>query len=324
MNLHYFTLGLKKMPTTIIRQEPLRSFESPDGLTFAAMFHTDGFLLISFEDGSLRVWNEEFQEKKVVTKGFDAVLSGASEYLELPNKFIFTGHIDGLIIMWDEYLSPQCVFEGHTDAISTFKLLKNGNFASLSEDFSLKVWNFQLAEKIEPRMSFTFPNTRRVLSQIGVLSNGFLVTVSCTSEPTENDFLKIWDVDRGLLVESFMIPLEMITSCIVLPNDDLIFSEITGYHHIFNLVGKFFVKKIEDPRLDVYRLYNLSNGYILATSFDESSYIQVWNAEFNRIYQDFPTGHTGGVCSCYVSSDGKTLVTSSHDYTLKVWSLTTE
>ena len=250
----------------------------------------------------------------------DLEASSVTAFLELPGKFLLTGHKNGLITMWSKKIAPQSIYIGHTGAILSLKLLKNGNFVSLSDDLTLNVWHQQLVKRCEPRISFKLPASKRVVNQLGVLSNGFLVTIS---EQTENHCVQIWDVSGELLVESFKILFEWtIASFVVLANDDLAISTSCGSLHVFNLVGQYFVKKIGyPPKSDAFRLYELPKGFILAASVDESAHIQVWDAQFNQRVQDFASGHTDGIECCCVSTDGKTLLTASRDHSLKTWSL---
>ena len=210
---------------------------------------------------------------------------------------------------------------GHSKPVFSLKALASGSFASASWDGSIKVWS-PLSIMEDPLLSVDGHGINDKSIQIDALSNGNLV--ACSNEPTETNWLRVWDSDDGHLVKEISTGSQQAVCLLVLSRDLVAVSFANGTIKIFNLENKTNCISAVFKQSGIPRdLCQLANGYLASSTTEDKSYmINIWNLQNGQLVQTIQTGHTGNISFLSHSPDGKLLATGSKDKTTKIWSLT--
>ena len=103
---------------------------------------------------------------------------------------------------------------GHNSILRSFVILPNGDFASASFDYTIKIWNMSNSN-FSNINTFT-GQTSSHLSTLTVLKNGYLAAASFDKT------IKIWDPNDGRLINTLIGHTSSVVSLAVLENGNLV------------------------------------------------------------------------------------------------------
>ena len=290
------------------------------GFVNQVIFLPNGDVASCSSDKTIKIWNIERTEMLYELNGQTcSILSIAL----LQNGLLASGSWSGTISIWDlDQRVSLRTLEGHTGPVFSLKVLHNDNLASCSYDDTIKVWNPNSDEN--PLLQTMTGHGINCFSGIfGLLSNGCLVTCSCTFSVNEVSVIRIWNPSKGKLVKSLTTSSKHIRSLTVLANDNLVAGFLDGTIRIFRLFDKFNYQKFpESHQGAVLSLLQLSNGYLISGGSRKDPTIKVWDPVSLRLITTITSQHEGDISSLAVSNDGQLLASGSEDKTIKIWSLT--
>ena len=291
-----------------------------------AFFMNDGTLFTMVKGYSPQIWNPLEKEILQNLNPYPAVTYS----VHLPSNRLVTGLADNSIACWEmrEYQDNSSFSwrnsenkSGHSKPVFSLKALASGGFASASWDGSIKVWS-PLSVTKDPLLSIDGHGINDKSIQIGALSNGNLV--ACSNEPTETNWLRVWDSDDGHLVKEISTGSQHAVCLLVLLKDLVAVSFVNGTIKIFNLEDETNCISAVFKQSGIPRdLCQLANGYLASSTTEDRNYlINIWNLQNGKLVQTIPTDHTGNISFLSLSPDGRLLVSGSKDKTVNIWSLT--
>ncbi|TDL18729.1 tricorn protease domain 2-containing protein [Rickenella mellea] len=198
----------------------------------------------------------------------------------------------------------QCVFEGHTDWVTSVAFSQDGRcIVSGSDDTTIRVWD------VETGVSQPFAGHTSSVTSVAFSQDGRRI-VSGSIDKT----IRVWDVETGVS-QIFQGHTGSVTSVafsrdgkhIVSGSDDITIQvwDVTG-------VSKTFQGHTESVTSVAF---SQDDRCIVSGSKDET--IRVWDVE-TGLSQTFQ-GHDSWVTSVAFSHDGKHIVSGSFDMTIRVW-----
>lgn len=231
--------------------------------TFSLLGHTanvccldthQNLLLSSSWDCTAKVWNIENGELLYDLKGHENSV-WCAKFLDA-NQILTCG-ADRTIRKWVGTKQVKC-FIAHDDVIRDLVLLPNGDFASCSNDLTIKIWDgatFQNKAILSGHQSFIY--------SLDILSNGDLV--SCG----EDRSIRVWRNNQCIQV--ITLPCISIWKILVLPNDDIVSASSDSVMRIFSRdAGRFatenetlkFQKEVENSSISESTLSSVNKESI--------------------------------------------------------------
>ena len=227
---------------------------------------------------------------------------------------VATGGGDTIIRLWDPVTGKtNLTLPGHTGVITALVYSPDGKrLYSASADKMVRIWN--IAEKKALHM---MEQHRSVVTSLAVNLDGSLL-----ASGGADNIIRIWRTRDGSEVRSLIGHTGAITGLAFSPGGTLLAS-----------VGADGVTRIWEPatRSDAYRTFSGHVGQLMAVAFspnlkylatagaDET--IRIWNL-LNGSEARALKGHTDWITSLAYLSDGESLVSSSVDGTVLLWSET--
>lgn len=227
---------------------------------------------------------------------------------------VATGGGDTVIRLWDPATGKtNLTLPGHTGVITALVYSPDGKrLYSASADKTVHIWN--IAEK---KSLYTMQQHRSVVTSLAVNLDGSLL-----ASGGADNMIRIWRTSDGSEVRSLIGHTGAITGLAFSPGGTLLAS-----------VGADGVTRIWDPatRSDALRTFSGHVGQLMAVAFspnlkylatagaDET--IRIWNL-LNGSEARALKGHTDWITSLAYLSDGESLVSSSVDGTVLLWSET--
>ncbi|MFT3879735.1 MAG: WD40 repeat domain-containing protein [Gemmatales bacterium] len=292
---------------------PGRKLLSGKASIWTVASHGSRILTVS-ADQSAVLWNSESGKELVrFTEHKSPVTAGV---FRPDGNEVATGGGDAVIRLWDPTTGKtNTTLTGHTGVITALAYSPDGKkLYSASADKTVRIWN--IAEK---KSLHTMEQHRSVVTSLAVNLDGSLL-----ASGGADNIIRIWRTADGSELRSLVGHTGAITGLAFSPGGTLLAS-----------VGADGVTRIWDPATRSDALHSLSGhvGQLMAVAFspnlkylatagaDET--IRIWNL------QSFPVsetralkGHTDWVTSLAYLGDGDSLVSSSVDGSVLVWSET--
>ena len=223
---------------------------------------------------------------------------------------------------------------GHTDAVFSLAVLRNGFLASGGgfDDCTIKIWNTHTGS-----LERTLTGHSEGVTSLALLKNGNLATGDGYGT------VNIWDTNTGSLLRTFASPNFFSIKLATLKNGDL-GNLICLYMLIVYFVSKLFglakaggredmaisiwnadkgelVKNIIGHEDYIYSLVVLPNGYLASGSGD--SKIKIWNASNDDrcLVGTIDTDKTGSITSLAVLKNGSFLASGCFKE-VQIWNMT--
>ena len=197
-------------------------------------------------------------------------------------------------------------------AVRVVKQLTNGDMASGSNDYQLRIWNsssFALKNR--------FPFKTNVVSITSLIGNSLAAGDGSAK-------IQILNAEYQI-IKSFNLNQFAVRSLIELQNGFLAAGSCTGYINIYeestwtlykSFVGHYLNQLIQASCIETLAV--LSNGYLISGGDDTN--LRVWNLDFNLVTT--LTGHTESVRSVIQLNSGL-IASSSDDNNIIIWNQTT-
>lgn len=273
--------------------------------------HGNRILTVS-ADQSAVIWDAESGKELVrFTEHKSPVTAGA---FRPDGNEVATGGGDAVIRLWDPATGKtNATLTGHTGVITALAYSPDGKkLYSASADKTVRIWN--IAEK---KALYTMEQHRSVVTSLAVNLDGSLL-----ASGGADNIIRIWRTADGTEIRSLVGHTGAITGLAFSPGGTLLAS-----------VGADGVTRIWDPavRSDALRTFSGHVGQLMAVTFspnlkylatagaDET--IRIWNLQ-NFSEARALKGHTDWITSLAYLGDGDSLVSSSVDGTVLLWSET--
>jgi WD40 repeat protein len=277
-----------------------------------AIFDEGRRAITGAEDATLVIWDLEREGQRWTLKGHGGTVRDVAVFAG--GKRALSGSDDKTLRLWDlETGQALQILHGHSDAVSTVAVFAGGERAlSGSQDSTLRVWDLGSGELLDTLRGHT-----HAVNAVAVSADGQRA-YSGSSDKT----LRIWDLEAGQELRRVECQAGIIEALALFDGDGRAVTASFGQLTVWNLgTGK------QDFELDAH----LSPVQALAVYKDRSwavsgslygGTIRCW--DLNSGEQLFVLeGYLDGVTRIAVSSDGRRLVATGDDGSLRVLALET-
>ena len=181
--------------------------------------------------------------------------------------------------------------------------LKNGYFASTSEENIIKIWNGN------------FGLQKTIVSQVGIysiaeLQNGYLAGGDA------NGAIKIWNVTDGYLKKSIAAHNGNVNLLFLLNNGNLASVGAENTIKIWNVTDGSLKKTLVGHNSTISFIQQLSNNNLVSVS---NNIIKIWNVVDGSLISSLE-GHSSTINNLIVLQNGY-LASGSSDKTIKIWGI---
>ncbi len=223
-------------------------------------------------------------------------------------KTVVSASYDKTLKLWELESGKEIrTFLGHEDGVNSCAISPDGKtLVSASRDKTLKLWELESGKEIR-----TLTGHKSVVKSCAISPDGKIV-VSASSDNT----IKLWDMGSGKKIRTLTGHRFVVKSCAISPDGKIVVSasddltlkiwELESGKEIQSLTGQ-----------TRYCTMSPDGKFVVATSYRN---LKLWELASGKEIRTF-TGHNRTVNSCFISPDGKSMVSASEDNTLKLWNL---
>ncbi len=283
----------------------------PDGQT---VLSTSGNVL-TFWDMSSGGKNKElkFNVKRIndiaITQDGKYALTGSGE---------FGGISDNTTRLWDISSGAEIrKFTGHTNGVISVNMSQDGKrVISGSWDGTLRVWDLASGREIRRFSSKSIDNFSSVSFSA---DNNYAIAAATDTKDIYNVkcFQKVFDITSGRETASIL------TGCNspgYSPDNMFVFTNEAEGYGLYELPS---LKKRKTLRIPSSAYLNVSpNTEMIANASSTKGVIELYDISSERLIRSFK-GHSGALGSAAFSKNGKYLVSTSGDGTVKIWDVAT-
>jgi WD40 repeat protein len=265
--------------------ECLATFKGHSHIVTSVCFSPNGEEIVSgSEDNTLKLWSREGE----CLATFEGHRGSVNSVCFSPNgDQIVSGSRDNTLKLWNKEGECLATFEGHSDWVTSVCFSPNGEeIVSGSEDNTLKLWG-KKGECLA-----TFKGHSRIVTSVCFSPNGEEI-VSGSGDNT----LKLWG-KKGECLATFEGHSRIVSSVCFSPN------------------GEQIVSGSDDNTLKLWS----REGECLATFEGNSDWVSSVFKGLSQILRSKKKGYSNWVSSVCFSPNGKQIVSSADDNTLKLWS----
>ena len=212
---------------------------------------------------------------------------------------------------------------GHTNYVSVLLALENGDLASGGADGKIQIWDINNGTIKKTLTGHTgwirdlkFVDKNFLISAADDNSNNYADHTLYISKlrNTEKN-IKIWDIAKGILLNTLKGHIDSVNSLAVLPNYEFASGSDDKTIKIWNLNTATLKRTLIGHTCDVMKLLVLNNGDLASGSKDNT--IRIWDVE-SGILKKTLTEHTSTVYLLVLLENGD-LVSCSTDQNIKIW-----
>ncbi|CDF39810.1 WD40-repeat containing protein [Chondrus crispus] len=343
-----------------VTSEVTRKKRSMTRATRATFCERKGYVVVGYEDGTLRLWSTS--EKKVLRSFHGHRSKVACVAMSGDGRRVVSGSEDMSVRVWDVETGAQVgeALVGHTRDMNSVAMSGDGRrVVSGSEDRSVRVWDVETGAQVGKAL---VGHTSSVLC-VAMSGDGRRV-VSGSADKR----VRVWDVETGAQVGDALVGHTDWVCSVAMSGDGRrvasgsfdksvrVWDVETGAQVGEALVGHtsdvWSVAMSGDGRrvvsgsmVDSVRVWDVERGAqvgealvghtssvfcvamsgdgkrVVSGSFDKS--VRVWDVETGAQVGDALVGHTGMVNSVAISGDGRRVVSGSWDTSVRVWDVET-
>ena len=303
--------------------QEIKSFSGYSRGVHASMFTPDGQSIITGhggywlnDDTNIRIWDIKSGSLIRTLTGHTKPVTSLD--ISPDGKTLISGSTDHTVKIWDlENDNEATELKGHITDVSLVLFNSNGKRAlSLSTDSTIILWDIENKKEIQQlrivdyslRTAAWSPNSK----QIAVGLNMGIYILDAENLNIIKKIDSIWNVNSI----SYSPDSRNIATGHWTNNAAVIYDIETGESFI----------QLGQLDASVIAVSYSKNGRIVFSATSDNTHeiggknIKVWNAETGELLATL-TGHIGGINSIDISSDGKRIVSSSNDTTIRLWDL---
>lgn len=288
----------------------IRTFSGHESYVYTVCFSPDGeYALSASADFTIKLWNVETGYEIETFRGhYDYVWSAC---FSPDGEYVLSGGDNGSLHLWDvetSYILRS--FAGHDSSIYDVDISPDGKYGlSGSKDNTMKLWDLENGNIVR-----TYYDT----------SDYYIYNISFSPDgnriaSTGGTTLDLWDVETGELVHRFSMNKNIIGTFCYSPDGQYILA--ASYNNELWLWNADTYKEVMrfDENLETVTAVDISsNNELAVASFGEKIYLLDMTTGKQL---DILEGHTETIIDVCFSPDGKHVLSSGQDFTLKLWQI---
>jgi WD40 repeat protein len=286
-------------------------------------FSLDGATVISGSlDHSVRVWDLKLRRDENVLKGHTGWITGVTFS---PNAKLLAAvdYFGGLVKLWDVPARRAIAdLTNSTLAPLSTAFSPDGQMlaAGYGGDFTVMLWDLPTL-KITRKLTNNFDAGWVAFSPD---SKVLAVAGRVLGEVKVHNRLAFWDVGTGQKLRR--VPEAMPDASVIVFSDDgqfLATGHRDGSVQLWDSKTQRLLKSFHEYNHPIWCLAFSKDSTLLASSGDTGSDVIVYDVQARRASKPFK-GHVSSVWGVTFTPDGRSLVSASHDGTVKIWNLATQ
>ena len=278
----------------------------------------DGQKVVSgSDDNTVKVWDITNGRQLCSQQGH----SGAVHALVLTSdeRHVISGSDDQTIKVWEvENGSLLHSLEAYNEPIHAMALTRDGKHLASGTNKSIQVWDL-----LSGRRQEIFKQNEEVHALALALDGRRVVS------GTDNA-IKVWDLDNKRLIRTIEGHPGAVRGVKLTPDGKQVISfSYANSVNVWDLENGRLLKTIEGHSKSINVVAVSPDGHQIITGSDDTT-IKVWDLESGQLLRTLESqrrllhsfeGHSGGVISIALTSNGQQVVSGSNDKTIKVWNL---
>ena len=304
-----------------------RTLTGHSDFVFSVAFSRDGKLLASgSRDNTIKLWDVGSGSELRTLRGHSFGVS--SVVFSRDGKLLASGSRDSTIKLWDvESGSEVRTLRGHPSGVSSVAFSPDGKLlaSSSSRDTIIKLWEVGSGTELRTFRGHFSEVSSMPFSSYGVSSVAFSPNGKLLASGNLDRTVKLWDVERGSELRTFMGHSAGISSVALNPNGKLLASgNRDNTIKLWELSSGTELRTFKGHSRIVNSVAFSPDGKLLVSGSLDNT-IKLWDVGNGTELRTF-TGHSaapvfllGGVTSVTFSPDGRLLVSGSADKTIKLW-----
>lgn len=257
-------------------------------------------------DSTVKLWNLQTHKQIGSLTGHTAPV--LSVCLSQDSKLLASGSQDHSIKLWhSETGSLLRTFIGHTAAVTSVVISPDRQMLiSGSADRTVKIWQLSSGKLLQ-----TFARHTASVHAVAISSSGKLVASGSADQS-----IRLWEVKTGQLLGAFGQRTSPVLSLAMSPEDKmLVAGEANGTIKLWNLQTGQLLDSVQQQG-SVQTIAFHPQGQSIASG--SNGIIQIWHPTSRKLLSTLKA-HDDNVSSLVFGADGSSLISGSHDQTIKLW-----
>ncbi|CDF36609.1 WD40-repeat containing protein [Chondrus crispus] len=285
--------------------------------TCATFCERKGYVVVGYEDGTLRVWSTS--ERKVL-RSFRGHRSGVHcVAMSGDGRRVVSGSFDKSVRVWDVETGAQVgeALVGHMGWVLSVAMSGDGRrVVSGSFDKSVRVWDVETGAQVGEAL-------------VGHMGSVWSVAMSGDGRRvvsgSRDKSVRVWDVETGAQVGEALVGHMGSVWSVAMSGDGR--RVVSGSHdksvRVWDVeTGAQVGEALVGHTGWVWSVAMSKDGRrVVSGSHDKS--VRVWDVETGAQVGEALVGHTGVVASVAMSRDGRRVVSGSKDKSVRVWDVET-
>ncbi|MBN1564495.1 MAG: protein kinase [Anaerolineae bacterium] len=327
----------------------VRVFEGHDAAVRSGVFSTDGALILSgSRDNTLKLWDAATGEELHTFTGHEDWVNRVD--LSPDGTLAISGSADATVRLWDVATGDELdVFNDHGDQVRVVAFSPDGALAlSVSWDDTVMLWDVEKRELLHvfadtevqiETVTETDPETGQEVekdievqvdigadedwSVFGLETAAFSPDGSAIVMGAYDGSLELWDVTTYELIRSFEADGKVIGAVAFNPSGTQLLAASEDRFFLFDVATGEVLASF-NPGQEYYGSLSFTrNGQqFFAAGSDNNITLWQWDVAGDLVNKlDVFVGHSSYIAQITLSPDGKQLLSSSNDGTMRLWDL---